>query len=221
MAVERHADVGVLDADLAADGGEGVDGVGEVVADAAETVVELGRAIDGNGDDETGADGLAEGGDGFADAFGGDAVGGEVNQHEIGAGLGERLDDLDKIGAVGGLAAGEVDPLEEGIGAGERADLVERELVVETAGGVLDFPDVAIDAAGMAALGDDEDELGGRALDARGGGEGAAGETAPGVESAHGMDAGWTAGAEAEGISAMTRSRSKGRICFSPWPPKT
>ena len=218
VAVERHAHEDVFWAELAADGGERVDGVGEVVADAAEPVVERGRAVDGNGDDEAGFDGGAERADGLGDALGGDAVGGKMDEQQIGAGGGEGLDDGDEIRPVGGFAAGEVDPLEKRIGGGDGADFVEGQFVVEAAGRVFDFPNVAVNAARVAAFGDDEDEFGRRRLDAGGGGGGARGEAAPGVERAH-LAGAAGAGAGSGGTSARKRATSVSRSESRTGPP--
>ena len=90
-----------------------------------------------------------------------------MHKQQVGAGLGESLHDLDKVGAVRGLAAGEINPLQEGIRGGEGADFVEGQLVVESAGRVLDLPDVAVNACGIASASKgDEDQLGGRTFDA-------------------------------------------------------
>jgi len=99
--------------------------VGEVVADAAKAVVEFGRSVDRNGDDQAGAERGAELGSDFFDTPGRDPVGGEMNEEKIGRGGGEGFDDFDEVGAVGGFAAGEVDPVEERIRGGDRADFVE------------------------------------------------------------------------------------------------
>jgi len=179
VAVERHADEDVFGAEDATEGGEGVDGVGEVVADAAKAVVEFGRAVDRNGDDEAGAERGVELGSDFFDTPGRDAVGGKMDEEKIARGGGEGFDDVDEVGAVGGFAAGEVDPVEERICGGDRADFVEGKFGVEGAGGVLGFPDVAVSAARVAAFGDDEHELRRPAFDAGGGRGGARGESGP------------------------------------------
>jgi hypothetical protein len=98
VCVEREADEGVAGADQRAHGGVGCDGVREVAVDAAQAVVEGGRAVDRDGDYQTGADCLVQVQDGPADTLGGEPVGREVDEEEVGAVVGKGLDDLEEVG---------------------------------------------------------------------------------------------------------------------------
>ena len=179
VSVQRHADVRILRAEQPADRGKGIHGMGEVIADAAQAVVELGRPVNGHGHHEARPDRPPDLRRHFRDPLGGDAIGGKMREEKVGTRLGERLHDLREIRAVGGFASGEVDPLQKRIGRRDGLHLVQRQFVVQPARSVLHLPDVAIRAARVAAFGDDEVELGGAALGARGLGGGAQRETTP------------------------------------------
>src|SRR5208283_6132903 len=76
---------------------------------------------------------------------------------------------------------------------------------------VLHLPDVAIDAAGIAALGGDKIELGRATLDSHGSGGSPKRETAPGIKRAHGPGEAGAAGTNWARARFSARSRSAGR----------
>ena len=144
-----------------------------------------------------------------------------MHEEQVGAGLRKRLHHFHEVGPVRRLAAGEIDPLEERIGRREGLHLGKGKFVIEAARRVLDLPDVAVNTAGVAALGDDENKLGGLGLDPRGRGGRAQTEPAPGIEGgAHLAGTGGSAGANCSCASLRRTSRSVCGRATGAFPPK-